>query len=208
MNVLAVGAHFDDLELGCGGSLARHVASGDRVTMVTVTNSGYVNPDGEVIRDREVAMAEGAKAAEILGAEMICLDYPTFEVPFNEELSKRLQKIIEDRRIDTIYCHWDGDLHRDHKMTAQNVLMSGRHASRFLMYRSNYYETGTPFEGSLFIDISAHMDKKLEAIRAHESELSRVNYSWLDFVEKQNANQGLIIGVKFAEQFKVVRYLV
>ncbi|OKY76247.1 MAG: hypothetical protein BM485_03065 [Desulfobulbaceae bacterium DB1] len=207
MNVLGVGAHFDDLELGCGGTLINHARAGDRVTMLVITHSGYVDPDGNVIRKRETALAEGLKAAGIIGADLICLEYPTLEISFDEALTKRIQQIIEGRQIDTIYSHWEGDLHRDHKLTAQSTLMAGRHAPRFLMYRSNYYVTGQPFGGNFYVNISDVIEEKREAIRAHASEMERVNYSWLDFVERQDANHGLIIGVRYAEQFKVVRYL-
>ncbi len=59
MNVLAVGAHFDDIELGCGGTLARHVQKGDDVTVYVATHSGYSNPSGKIIRSREVAKKKG-----------------------------------------------------------------------------------------------------------------------------------------------------
>lgn len=208
MKVLGVGAHFDDLELGCGGTLIRHIQNGDEVTMLVLSDSGYVNPHGQEIRSADVALQEGKKSAEIMGADLIYFDYPTFEIPFNEQLTKSIQAVIENREIDTIYSHWDNDVHRDHKQAAQCTLMAGRHAPRYLMYRSNYYETGHPFSGSFYIDISKVMEKKMEALRAHASEMERVNWAWLDFVEKQNAADGRIIGVKYAENFRIVRYLV
>jgi len=208
MNVLGVGAHFDDLELGCSGALIKHAQAGDRVIMLVISNSAYKNPDGKVIRDHATALAEGRKAAETIGAELICLDVDTFEIQFNEAITKQIHKCIEDNDIDTVYSHWDQDLHRDHRYAAQCTVMAGRHAPRFLMYRSNYYETGAPFGGNFYCDISAVMDRKVEAIKAHKSELERCNYSWLEFITKQNANQGLIIGVEYAEAFSLVRYLI
>ncbi|WP_147819471.1 PIG-L deacetylase family protein [Salidesulfovibrio onnuriiensis] len=208
MNILGIGAHFDDLDLGCSGTLLKHIAAGDKVTMLVITDSAYRNPDGEEIRAKDIAWEEGKKAAQLIGAELICLNLSTFEVPFNESLTKQLQKHIDELKIDTIYSHWDGDLHRDHSMAAKCALMAGRHIPRFLMYRSNYYETGSPFNGNFYSDISEFMDKKLEVIKTHKSELERVNHAWLDFFEKQNANHGSIIGVNYAECFKIVRYLV
>ena len=59
MNILAIGAHFDDIELGCGGSLAKHLANGDKVFAYVATYSGYKNMYDEVVRPNDVAQAEG-----------------------------------------------------------------------------------------------------------------------------------------------------
>jgi len=207
MNVLGVGAHYDDLELGCSGALVKHVLAGDKVTMLVITDSGYRNPEGNLIRDARVAREEGEAAAALIGADLRCLGFPTFEVPFDENLTRTIQGIIEELETDFIYCPWDEDLHRDHSYTAKSTLMAGRHVPRFLMYRSNYYEPGHQFGGNFYSDISAVMDRKIEVIKAHKSELERNRHAWLDFFVNQNANHGRIIGVKYAECFKIVRYL-
>lgn len=207
MNVLAIGAHFDDIEFGCSGTLMKHVKNGDKVTVIVITDSAYKNPNGEVIRSAEVAVSEGKKAADIIGAELICLNYETFMVPYDEGLTKELNRYISELQIDTIYCHWVNDVHRDHHYTAKSTLMAGRHVPKFLMYRSNYYVTEGQFKGNFYSDISDEMNKKIEVMKAHESELNRVENKWLDFFKQQNANHGLIIGVDYAECFEVVRYL-
>ena len=208
MNVLGVGAHYDDMELGCSGTLIKHVQNGDKVTMLVITDSAYINPNGEVIRDAEVAYKEGMKAANIIGAELICLNLKTFMVPFDETLTRELTRLIEDLKIDTIYCHWVRDIHRDHHYAAKNTIMAGRRIPRFLMYRSNYYDTDQQFRGNFYSDISDVMERKIEVIKAHESELERVRYKWLDFFKHQNENEGQKIGVKYAECFEIIRYLV
>ena len=208
MNVLGVGAHFDDLELGCSGTLIKHKQQGDNVFILVICNSAYRNPDGDVVRDLETAYAEGKKAAGIIGAELICLDYDTFMVPFGEDLTRTISDYIEKLNINIIYSPWVHDLHRDHHYTAKNALMAGRRVQRFLMYRSNHYDTEKPCHGNFYSDITDTMDKKIEVIKAHKSELERVRYKWLDFFQNQNANDGQKIGVKYAECFEVVRYLV
>ncbi len=208
MNVLGIGAHFDDLELGCSGTLINHVRKGDKVTMLVITDSSYINPSGEIIRESEIAYKEGLTAANIIGAQLICLNLKTFMVPFDEFLTKKINSYIDDFKIDTIYSHWVNDLHRDHQFTAKAVLMAGRHIPRFLMYRSNQYDTEQQFKGNFYSDISEVMDKKIEVIKAHESELQRVRYAWLDFFKNQNANDGQKIGVRYAECFEVIRYLI
>lgn len=207
MNILGVGAHADDLELGCSGTLIKHVLQGDTVTMLVVTDSGYQNPDGTIIREQEIAHAESVEAAAVVGARLMCLNYHTFMVPFDETLTKQINKVIENLNIDTIYSHWTGDLHRDHQNAGKSTLMAGRHVPRFLMYRSNYYDTEQQFRGNLYSDVTKVMEKKIEAVKAHKSELERVQYAWLDFIIKQNQNDGRLIGVEYAESFEIVRYL-
>jgi LmbE family N-acetylglucosaminyl deacetylase len=85
--------------------------------------------------------------------------------------------------------------------------MAGRHVPRFLMYRSNYYDTEQTFKGNFYSDITSVMDRKMEVIKAHKSELERVRLKWLDFFKNQNANDGQKIGVEYAECFEVVRFL-
>lgn len=207
MKVLAIGAHYDDIELGCSGTLIKHVQQGDKVTMMVVTDSAYKNPDGDTVRSADVAHREGLIAAEIIGADLMCLGYETFLIPFDESLTKEITRTIEELHIDTIYSHWTGDLHRDHQYSAKSALMAGRHVSRFLMYRSNFYDTDKAFRGNFYSNISDVMELKKDVIRAHESELERVRRVWLDFFTKQNENDGRLIGVQYAECFEVVRYL-
>ena len=207
MNILGVGAHFDDLELGCSGTLMKHIHNGDKVYMIIITDSGYKDPRGKEIRAIEIARQEGQNAAKIIGGELICLEYSTFMVPFNEELTKTLNKYIEDLKINTVYSHWIGDVHRDHQAAGRCALMAGRRVPRFLMYRSNFYDSDRQFAGKFYSDISDFMDLKLKVISAHKSELKRVRYQWLDFFKNQNSNDGQKIGVEYAECFEVIRYL-
>ena len=66
MNILGIGAHYDDLELGCSGTLIKHVKNNDNVYLLVITDSAYNNPDGEQIRTAEIAADEGQKAADII----------------------------------------------------------------------------------------------------------------------------------------------
>lgn len=208
MNVLAIGAHFDDMELGCSGTLIKHVNKGDRVTMLTLSNSEYKNAEGKRVRNAAEAFEEGKQAADRIGADLICFNYNTFSIPFDESLTKLITYQIEKLHIDTIYSHWSHDVHRDHQYSARCALMAGRHVPRFLMYRSNFYLSDESFRGNFFSDISDVMDKKIEAIKAHKSELERVQYKWLSFIQQQNNNDGAIIGVEYAECFEIIRYLI
>ena len=83
MNVLAIGGHYDDIELGAAGTIAKHVARGDNVTFVVVTHSDYTNHSGGLLRSKSQAKKEGEAAARILGVDnIICLKRETKRVEY------------------------------------------------------------------------------------------------------------------------------
>lgn len=207
MNILAIGAHFDDVELGCGGSLAKHIAGGDRVFVYVATASGFMDQNKNTIRSNEVALAEGNRAMEILGAKLMRGGFNTFEVEFTEALTVEIIKIVEREKVDVIYTHWVGDIHHDHQVVARASLHSCRHVPRMLMYRSNWYHSNLDFRGNFYIDISDYWNKKEEVIRAHRSEMQRTSEEWIDFFKNEAENAGQRIGVTYAEVFEVVKWL-
>ena len=155
MKVLAIGAHFDDVELGCGGTIARHTQNGDDVVIYVATNSGYSNYAKKVIRDPQVALQEGQKAAEILGVnELICGKFETNSLSFNDDLVCSILEMLDHRQFDLIYTHWTGDVHLDHRAVARASITAGRHVPCLLTYRSNYYDSDKPYNGNFYSDIS------------------------------------------------------
>ena len=207
MNVLAIGAHFDDIELGCAGALARHVGKGDKVYAYIATVSGFKNVNNEVVRTNETALEEGKKAMEILGVDLLCGAFNTLEVEFVEALNVEILKIVEEKKIDLVYTHWHGDIHHDHKAVSLASLHSSRHVPRLLMYRSNWYHSTVDFRGNFYVDITDYWGKKEETILAHKSELERTRYNWLTFFKNEAENAGQRIRVKYAEVFEVIKWL-
>jgi LmbE family N-acetylglucosaminyl deacetylase len=208
VRVLAVGAHFDDLELGCGGTIAKHISNGDQVFVFVATKSGFTNHQNQEVRSSENALKEAEKAMSILGVnKMYHGDFKTLEVEFEEKLNIHLIKIIEENEIDLIYSHWTGDIHHDHQAVAKATLHSGRHVKRLLMYRSNWYHSSVDFKGNFYVDISEFWEKKTMAISAHVSEIERTGAKWISFFKNEAENAGQRIGVKYAEVFEVVKWL-
>lgn len=207
MNVLAVGAHFDDVELGCGGALAKHIDNKDKVFVYVATVSGFRNNRKENVRSSEKASAEGRKAMDLLGATLICGSFPTFEVEFTETLNVDIIKIVENKKIDIVYTHWMGDIHHDHRAIAASSLHSCRHVPRMLMYRSNWYHSNLDFKGNFYIDITDYWGRKEAVIRAHRTEMKRTRERWIGFFKNEAENAGQKIGTKYAEVFEVVKWL-
>ena len=208
MNVLAIGAHFDDVELGCGGTLARHAAQGDDVYVFVATVSGFSNQYNQAVRSNESALDEARNAMAILGVkEMLCGNFNTLEVEFVDELNIEILKIVQEKKIDLVYAHWTGDIHHDHKAVAKASLHSCRHVPRFLMYRSNWYHSTMEFRGNFYFDITEFWTAKEQAIRAHVSEVERTGEKWINFFRNEAENAGQRIGVPMAEVYEVVKFL-
>jgi LmbE family N-acetylglucosaminyl deacetylase len=208
MNILAIGAHFDDVELGCGGALAKHAQNGDRVYVYVATVSGFSNQYDQTVRSSETALREAQAAMQILGVEeLICGGFKTLEVEFVDALNIEILKIVQDRKIDKVYSHWVGDIHHDHQAVAKASLHSCRHVPRMLMYRSNWYHSTMEFRGNFYIDITQHWDLKEQAIRVHVSEMDRTGNKWISFFRNEAENAGQRIGVKCAEVFEIVKWL-
>jgi len=208
LNVLAVGAHFDDIELGCGGTLVKHVKNKDNVAMLVVTHSGYMSYKGKLLRDKKTAFREGRKAAKILGIKkLICLEYETKNVKYCTKLIEDVNAIIDELKIDTVYTHWIHDIHQDHYAVAKATLNAARHIPRILMYRSNWYSTPQPFKGNFYVDISETINRKIKAIKAHKTEYKKFGQRWIDFIIHKNRSAGIEIETDYAEVFEVVRYL-
>jgi len=207
MNILAIGAHFDDIELGCGGAIAKHVAEGDNVYVYVATLSGFSNHADQVIRSNDVAQQEGIAAIETLGATLYQGTFKTLEVEFNDLLNVDIIRIVETHQIDTVYTHWTGDIHHDHQAVARASLHSCRHVPRLLMYRSNWYHSEKDFRGNFYIDITDYWSVKEAAISAHQSEMDRTGHKWIQFFHNEALNAGQKIGVEKAEVFEVVKWL-
>lgn len=208
MKILAIGAHADDVELGIGGTLARHVSDGHEVHILIVTHSAYKNFDGKIIRSKEVALEEAINAAKIMGVKHLkCLNYETKLVDHGVKLIEDINRQIDEIKPNVIYTHWDGDIHQDHSATAQATIVAGRNVPRILMYRSNWYKSYKHFDSNFYVDITNFIDVKIQAIRAHISEISRRGDDWVEFFKNQCRNNGQEVGVRYAETFQVIKWL-
>lgn len=207
MNILAIGAHFDDIELGCAGALSAHIKKGDKVFAYIATDSGFTNHNNEVIRHSNIAREEGENAMNVLGVELLLGTFKTLHIEFTDELNVEILKVVEEKCIDTVFTHWIGDIHHDHQAVARASLHACRHVPRMLMYRSNWYHSNLDFKGNFYIDITDYWHIKEKSINMHKSEMARTASKWIEFFKNEAENAGQRIGVKYAEVFEVVKWL-
>ena len=208
--ILAVGAHADDVEIGCGGTLAHHIEKGDDVYVVVMAESSYTNYDGTVLRSSEEAKNEELNAAEILNIKIINLGFETKSVPYSSESIERLNSIIDQNKIEILYTHWYHDTHQDHRRTTQSVLSAGRRVQNILMYEPEYPagRSYIGFRNQYYVDISQVFQLKMKALMQHKSQIQKFggNY-FMDAVKARAINRGYEIGSKYAECFEIIRLL-
>ena len=208
-NILAVGAHADDVEIGCGGTVAKHMKKGDNVIILVMAESSYTYYDGTVLRTVEEGESEERGAAEVLGAKLINLGFETKKVPHSPESIEAINKIIDDYNIDTIYTHWYHDTHQDHSRTTQSVISAGRYVKNILVYEPEY-PAGRSYLGfwnQYYVDITSTFEIKMEALMCHKSQVKKYGDAFLEAVEARARHRGYEIGTRYAECFEVLRLL-
>src|SRR5262245_4652799 len=208
MNILAVGAHIDDSELACGGTLAKAVHLGHTVKIIAVTDSSYTNYRGELLRAREVALAEGRNAARCLGVDDFeVLNYPTKDVPYSAALVEELNAKIDAFNPDMIFTHWPHDSHKSHNNTALATLAAGRYCNSILLFEpiGPAGRSIQSFRPQVYVDISDFIEQKMAAVRAHQSEFVKYGKAWVDAVHGRAHLRGFEMGVEYAEVFEAAR---
>ncbi len=207
MNVLAVGSHFNNIEIGCGGSLLRHKQKGDKITLFVAATSGFLNSERMEVRKDEVVFRNAQESAEILGGKLICGGFETLHLEFEDTLNAKLIHMMEKEKFDLIYTHFPGDVQHDHRALARAVLHAGRHVQRILGYRCTWYQSETPFAANFFVDISDVWDQKEAAMRKYQSDSGRVKENKIAYFKNDAENNGRQNGIDYAEGFQVIKWL-
>lgn len=210
MNVLAIGAHHDDIELGAGGTLAKLVKAGHKVYGMTLTNSETHYDIKNIHRTKEQAIRESKKAAEIVGIEIIEVPEKfqanNGELVYNVQYMRFLETILAEKKIDMLFCHWQYDMNTDHEAASKLSMVAGRRMDKILMYRSNWYQPDKSFNGIIYSDVSDVIDIKKNALMAYEGEVKNRSMEWINSFIENNASAGFAINVKYAEVFEPIRY--
>jgi LmbE family N-acetylglucosaminyl deacetylase len=208
-NILAVGAHADDVDIGCGGTVAQHAKNGDNIIILLMTKSFYTYYDGTVMRTQEEGEREEQESAKVLGAKLINLGFETKKVPYSAETVEAINEVIDKYAIDIVYTHWYHDTHQDHRRTTQSVLSAGRYVKNILMYEPEYPagRSYSGFHSQYYVDITATFEIKMEALKQHESQIKKYGDNFLEAVEARARHRGYEIGNKYAECFEVLRLL-
>lgn len=164
MNILAIGAHPDDIELGCGGSLLKAARNGVNVFMYIVTRGSSA---GSVVkRSNEII-----SSAKYLGAKALWIDnYEDSAVYLTKELINSIEFFIRKTRADVVYTHPIQDNHHDHRAIGQATIEAGRFTPNILAYENPSTKNFLPV---LYSDISDVIFEKIRLIELYGSQNSK-----------------------------------
>lgn len=182
MNLLAIVAHPDDADIFAGGTLAKHAGRGDDVTIAHMTRGEYgglaETTEAELAAVRE---AEARRSGETLGADIEFLDFRDGRVTYSLENRLQIVETIREHAPDLLLTHFREDMHPDHRATSRLVTDAYYMASLPLVETAgepcdpdNVYYFGKPtadFDPSVFVDVTGYVDRKLDAVRHHQSQV-------------------------------------
>lgn len=222
MNILAVGAHPDDIELNCAGTLARYAAEGHKVFMATATNGGV----GSAVMSREEIIAtrakEAAASAALIGAEYIGLGYEDEMFFENEKARLDFIDLVRYCKADVIITHNPSDYNPDHELTSKIINDICIMIPVAKIHTPNppyekmpsifYFEPvhGFDFQPTDYVDITDYFDIKMQMLDCHVSQRqwladnhqSSHSDDSFDSAKIMAMFRGMQSGVKYAEGFR------
>ncbi len=201
MNILAIGAHPDDIELGCAGTMLKYVRGGHKVFYLIMSEGGQGG-------DAALRRQEQEDAARRVGVSRVfwgnCVD-TQFHV--TREMVALIEGVCAQVKPDEVYVNFPQDSHQDHRALGKAVISATRYIPRVLFYEDY---TSLDFNPEIFVDIADAIDDKIEVVRLHRSQVSRHLPAGLDMLESVRAVahfRGFQGKVRYAEGFRPLRYL-
>ena len=207
-NILIVGAHYDDAELGVGGTSAKLVERGKKVYKLTLTNNETDFPQHGIRVKQSSSLMSSARACKVLGVEEIVDFEPANcnELVYTKSMMQSIESIVFEKKIDTVFMHFRYDINQDHLAAYQLCLTAARHCRNLLAYQSNNYICEQVYNPTYFVDISDQIDKKKKALGAYGREHDRFNRLFETKLE-MNHVWGSQNKVEYAEGFHVIKML-
>ncbi|MBE3674269.1 PIG-L deacetylase family protein [Pseudoalteromonas distincta] len=219
-SILVVASHADDEALGCAGTIAKHIAEGDTVSIIFMTNGVSSRDDSNKNNENERTSAMN-KAVSTLGIKHSqCFDFPDNQmdsVPLLK-IVKVIEAAIEQYKPSVIYSHFAHDLNIDHQLTHQAVMtacrpIKGSSVRKILSFEilssTEWQSPAHPnFKAQYIVDITKYWQKKQQVLHCYQEELRDFPHSRsLRCIEALATLRGASHGFEKAEAFQVERIL-
>jgi LmbE family N-acetylglucosaminyl deacetylase len=202
LNVVCIGAHPDDPESGCGGTLARYAGSGHRVTIIYLTRGEAGIPGKSHEEAAAIRTAEAEAACKMLGADARFAGQVDGATEVNGQRAQSLLTLLTAEEPDVVFTHWPIDTHPDHQAASILTLrayLSSRRRFRLYFFEVNSGSQTLGFLPTAYVDITAVREKKRAALVAHRSQDGE--RIWKMHHEVMAIFRGRELGVAAAEAF-------
>ena len=206
MNILCIGAHPDDIEIGCAGTIKRYVNQGAKVYYLIATLGEKVSVDNtELLKIKDSRTKESIKAAKYIGAsDIFMLNLNDTRIKHDGDTVKAIEKKINEINPDYIFTHTVDDNHQDHK----NIALSSLSACRRRKCNILHYEspsTAQHFVPTVYSDITDTVDNKIESIKVFLIQRQKV-YVDPEAIKGLAKYRGYTSGIyEYAEAFSVTK---
>ena len=198
VSILAVGAHPDDVELGCAGTLCNAVKDGCKVAAVYLTR-------GEMSGDPQVRMRESTEALGVLGVKHVHFgDFPDTEIPGSRKAIDFMEQFVKLHSPDLVLTHSVNDTHQDHRQVGWLSLSAFRNVKKILAFETP--RVTQAFAPNYFVDITDCVNSKWEALKKHVSQANKRYIAYESMVNLASF-RGSQVGLGEAEAFEVVRFV-
>lgn len=194
--VLAIGAHPDDVEIGCGGALAAHYDEYDLLHILTLSR-------GAAGGDTNIRMAEARNAAAMVGAQLKLENLRDTGIDAGAETISIIEAAIGELQATHVYTHSNEDTHQDHRAVHAASLVAARGVPNLYCYQSP--SSTMDFKPHRFVDITHYIDRKIDLIGAHKSQVDCMESIQPDMILSTARYWGRFAGHVLAEPLQIVR---
>lgn len=199
MNILSIGAHPDDIELGCGGTLIKAAREGHRVYMYVLTRGGA---SGDPVE----RAAELINSADFIGAEKLWIDnFEDTKITVSNKLINHLEYFIHKVDPDIIFTHSAQDYHHDHRAIAEATEEASRFSQNVLAYEVPITKNFNP---QVYYDISDVIEDKVNLVKLFWSQRNKLftrTNAVRGLAEYRTFQSRLSTALSAVESFEVVK---
>jgi LmbE family N-acetylglucosaminyl deacetylase len=204
--ILVLAPHTDDGEFGCGGSISRWVGEGQEVYYAAFSSARKSVPAG---MPKDILEKEIREATRVLGiptGNLILFNYPVREFPtYRQEILEEMVGLGKKFNPELVLLPSTNDTHQDHQTISQEGFRAFKKTS-MIGYEMPYNNLN--FSTNLFVVLEEeHVSKKVQALKCYQSQASKI-YATSDFIMSLATVRGTQIGVKYAEAFEVIRWVI
>ena len=203
MKILAIGAHPDDIEVGCAGTLLKYAEYGHEIYMLVMT-TGELGGDAEVRKDEQILAAGVIKAKDLIWGSY----RDTQLTPNMNQLVYDIEVLLKKIKPDFTIVHHGDDTHQDHRALHKATVSASRYIKNVLFYE---VPTSQNFSPTVFVDIKDTLSAKIRSLMAHNSQVMKTNIEGLsikDAVQATAVFRGIQGRVQFAEAFLPLRLFI